>query len=259
MPAAILFSLESTAPLVRALLGVHIAAGTTALLAGLVPLLGRKGGPWHVRAGRLYTLCMVLVAATAVLLCGLQPLKAGRLFLAGVAVLSFYLSFSGWRAARRRSTHLALPDRLLAIGSLLVGLLMVGTGIWLQAVLFAFFGGLLCVFAGLDVKQSLRPSAAAPWLLRHVTRMGGSYISAATAFVVVNLGRWLPEGAPSWAGLVGWLAPTFVGGYLVARAVRRYRAPQRSTALEQKLVVMSATPPKSHPPAPAPRARVRRG
>ncbi|OUJ71385.1 DUF2306 domain-containing protein [Hymenobacter crusticola] len=222
---AVLFSLPPTTPAVRLLLGLHIAAGSLALLAGLVPMLGRKGGPLHVRAGRLYTYSMLVVAATAVLLCLLQPLTLSRLFLTGVAVLSFYLSFTGWRAARRRSTVPAKTDLGLSAVATLVGLGMVGTGIALHVVLFAFFGGLICLFAGQDTWVAVRGAAAAPmpWLLRHLTRMGGSYISATTAFIVVNLGRWLPATAPSWTSLVGWMAPTFVGSVLIGLAVRRYK------------------------------------
>ncbi|GAA3995325.1 hypothetical protein GCM10022408_02200 [Hymenobacter fastidiosus] len=222
------FALPATALPVRLLLGLHIAAGTAALLIGLVPMLSRTGGGAHVRAGRLYTVCMVAVAATAGGLCVLQPLTLGRLFLTGIALLSFYLSFSGWRAARRRSVQLPTSDIVLAGIAVAVGLGMVAAGVWLGAVLFAFFGALICVFAGLDTWHGVRragpATGPAAWVLRHVTRMGGSYISAATAFIVVNLGRWLPAGAPSWAGLAGWLAPTFIGSFVILRAVRRYRA-----------------------------------
>ncbi|WBA43566.1 DUF2306 domain-containing protein [Hymenobacter canadensis] len=222
-----LFSLPASALPVRLLLGLHIAAGTVALLAGLVPMLGRKGGTWHVRAGRLYVYCMMAVALTAVGLCLLQPLTLSRLFLTGIAMLSFYLSFSGWRAARRRSALLPRPDQLLAIAALLVGVLMVGVGLWLQAVLFAFFGALICLFAGLDARQSLFPrpaEQAEPWILRHLARLGGSYISAFTAFLVVNMGRVLPADAPTWLGTATWVAPTIVGSVLISRTVRYYRA-----------------------------------
>lgn len=241
LPAAVLFSLPASALAVRVLLFLHIAAGATALLAGLVPMLGHKGGPWHVRAGRIYATCMVAVALTAVGLCLLQPITLSRLFLTGIAVLSFYLSFTGWRAARRRSAILPLPDQLLAIVSLLAGLLMVGTGVRLQATLFTFFGGLLSLFAGLDTWRSLRPrTQAEPWLVRHFTRLGGSYISAATAFVVVNSGRWLPAEAPAWTGLVAWLAPTLIGSLLIARAVRHYRLRRPAAGAVVLLALLSA-------------------
>ena len=247
MLASIFFALPPTAHLVRLVLAAHIAAGATALLAGLVPMLGRKGGRWHVRGGRVYTGCMVAVAATATLLCVFQPLTLGRLFLTGIAVLSFYLSFTGWRAARRRSGTLAQPDQVLALVSLLVGGLMVGTGLRLHAVLFAFFGGLLALFAGLDAWQSWHPRPAAqagPWIFRHFIRLGGSYISAVTAFLVVNMDRWLPAAAPDWASLAVWMAPTFVGGFLIGRTVRSYKTrlqagpsgPARPTAAAVLLV-----------------------
>jgi uncharacterized membrane protein len=229
MLLSLIFSFPATSPIVRLLLYTHIAAGSLALLVGLVPMLGRKGGPGHVRAGRVYVYAMLVVAATAVLLCLLQPLLLRRLFLAGVALLSFYLSFSGWRAARRRSAELPLGDVLLAGLTALVGLGMVAAGIWLQAILFGLFGGLLCLFGGYDIWRGLHPTANVPgaWLQRHLTRMGGSYVSATTAFVVVNLGHFLPAGTPSWVGLVGWIAPAVVGRFLIAAAVRRYRpAPQ---------------------------------
>lgn len=227
MASSLFFALSASALPVRLLLAAHIAAGTTALLAGLVPMLGRKGGSWHVRAGRLYVYCMLAVALTAVGLCLLQPLTLSRLFLTGIAMLSFYLSFSGWRAARRRSAILARPDQILAVVALLVGLLMIGTGVRLQAVLFAFFGVLICLFAGLDTRQSLFPRPAGhtePWMLRHLTRLGGSYISAFTAFLVVNMGRVLPADAPTWMSTAVWIAPTIVGSILIARTARYYRA-----------------------------------
>lgn len=229
-----LFSLPATAPAVQLALYTHIATGSLALLVGLVPMLGRKVGPMHVRAGRLYVYCMLVVAVSAVALCALQPLVLRRLFLAGVAVLSFYLSFSGWRAARRHSAVLPAGEVVVAALALLVGLGMVGTGILLGAVLFAFFGGLTCLFAGLDTYRGLRPAAAvagpAAWLIRHFTRMGGSYISAFTAFIVVNLGRWLPADAPAWLSLAGWIAPTVVGTALISATVRRYRAQPKLAA-----------------------------
>ena len=230
MLASLFFALPSDALLVRALLYTHIAAGFTALLSGLVPMLGRKGGPWHVRAGRLYTYCMLAVAATAVGLVLAQPITGGRLFLTGVAVLAFYLSYTGWRAAARRSPRLVGADKWLAIGSLLVAVAMIGAGVRFGSILFAFFGGLLAVFAGGDTRLAFAPPATAapgarpvPWIFRHFTRMGGAYISTLTAFLVVNMGRWLPAGAPAWVGTAVWIAPSVVGGALIGRTVRAHK------------------------------------
>jgi uncharacterized membrane protein len=61
-------------------------------------MFSKKGGKLHNRSGLLYVYCMITVAVTALLLCGLQPFKMMRLFLTGIAVFSFYLCFTGWRA-----------------------------------------------------------------------------------------------------------------------------------------------------------------
>ena len=75
--------------LITALLISHVAAGTIALLIGLVPMFSKKGSQLHNRTGRVYVWCMTYVAATAVLLFIVQPFTIFRLFLAGVAVFSF--------------------------------------------------------------------------------------------------------------------------------------------------------------------------
>ena len=47
-------------------LGVHIAAGSIALASMWIPIVARKGGPAHRRAGWVFVVSMVVVAATAV-------------------------------------------------------------------------------------------------------------------------------------------------------------------------------------------------
>ncbi len=207
---------------------LHISAGAVALFAGLGPMLGRKGGRTHRRTGRVYVGAMVVVAITALVLTALLPLTTGRLFLTGIAVFSFYLSFSGWRAARRRTYALAPIDQGLVVFLLLVGLAMLGAGVYWQSVLFLFFGTVMLTFAGFDARTLLRPAAPSarpvPWVFRHIPRMGGSYIATVTAFLVVNLGHWLPASAPGWINLTGWIAPSIIGGMLIRRAVRGYKA-----------------------------------
>jgi uncharacterized membrane protein len=228
MLAAFFFAFDYTDLAVTVPRLTHIGAGTVALFAGLIPMLGRKGGQAHRRAGRVYVGAMIIVALTALVLTALLPVTSGRLFLTGIAVFSFYLSFSGWRAARRHTAALALADKGLAVFTSLVGLAMVGAGVYWQAILFGFFGVLTLIFAGRDAWVGLRAAPIGtrpePWVFRHISRMGGSYIATFTAFLVVNLGRWLPESAPAWLGTAGWIAPSLLGGLLIRRAIRANRA-----------------------------------
>ena len=217
--------------LIIALLITHIATGITALLVGLIPMFSKKGSRLHNRAGLIYVYCMITVAITALLLCVLQPFKMMRLFLTGIAVFSFYLSMTGWRATKQKKSGPTSFDKGLTFVTLAVSVSMISFGIYLLVlngasffpILFSFFGLLTFVFARRDVQLMNRPTEKMHWFFQHFTRMGGSYIATFTAALVTNLGRILPENAPEWMGTVGWMAPSIIGGLLIGRTVRFYK------------------------------------
>lgn len=209
----------------------HIAVGTIALLVGLIPMLFKKGGRLHNRAGLIYVWCMIAVAVTALLMCGLQPFKMLRLFLTGIAVFSFYLCITGWQATKQKTAGPTRADKLLTYVTLVVSIAMIGFGIYLLVsngaasfpILFSFFGVLTFVFARRDYVLFNRPTEKMHWFFQHFTRMGGSYIATFTAFLVNNVDRMTPANAPEWIGLGSWIAPSIIGGMLIARTVRYYK------------------------------------
>ena len=217
--------------LLLALLITHIATGFTALVVGLIPMFSRKGSPLHNHAGRIYVYCMITVAVTALLLCGLQPFRMMRLFLAGIAVFSFYLSMTGWRATKQKKTGPTLIDKVLTFVTLLVSLAMISFGLYLLVsygsqflpIVFTFFGGLTLTFAGRDVRLMNKPTEKMHWFFQHFTRMGGSYIATFTAALVTNIGRILPSDAPEWVITSSWIAPSLIGGLLISQTVRFYK------------------------------------
>ena len=217
--------------LIVILLVSHIVMGIAALLVGLIPMFSAKGGRLHNRAGLIYVYCMIAVAITALLLCALQPFKMMRLFLTGIAIFSFYLSMTGWRATKQKKTGPTPGDRILTYLTLLVSVGMVGVGIYLMSqpgnvffpVLFTFFGVLTGVFARRDFRLIEQPTEKMHWFFQHITRMGGSYIATFTAALVTNTGRILPAHAPDWAATIGWIAPSLIGGLLIGRTVRYYK------------------------------------
>lgn len=217
--------------LLTALTISHVLAGILALFVGLIPMFAPKGGRLHNRAGLVYVWCMLFVGVTALGLCGLQPFRMTRLFLAGVAVLSLFLCLSGWRATKHKAGNVPLPDRALRYAALGTGLAMAGFGTYLIVrdgplflpIVFTFFGLLMTRFAVEDIRQLRRPVEKTHWFFQHFTRMGGSYIATFTAAVVTNLHRLAPEGAPDWLGTLVWIAPSLLGGLLIRRTVARYR------------------------------------
>ncbi|WP_020600904.1 DUF2306 domain-containing protein [Spirosoma panaciterrae] len=217
--------------LLSSLLIAHIATGSIALLVGLIPMFSQKGSRLHNRAGLVYVYCMITVAITALLLCGLQPFKMMRLFLTGIAVFSFYLSMTGWRATKQKKSGPSSFDKGLTFVTLAVSLAMIGFGGYLLItygasffpILFSFFGILTLVFAGRDLQFMARPVEKMHWFFQHFTRMGGSYIATFTAALVVNMGRMLSSDSPEWLFTAGWIAPTLVGSMLIGYTVRYYK------------------------------------
>jgi uncharacterized membrane protein len=77
----------------KALLTVHVACGFGSFLLAPVALATAKGGKQHRRWGMVYLWAMGGVAVTALPMALYRPV----LFLAMVAVFSFYAAFSGYR------------------------------------------------------------------------------------------------------------------------------------------------------------------
>lgn len=192
-----------------ALLVPHIAAGSVALLCGLVALCSRKGSPLHRRFGRVYYWAMCVVAATAAVLAPLVH----SVFLFLVMILSFYAAFAGYRVLGRKNPFAspALPiDWAAAIAVSLSGAAMVILGIGKPANIDPSFAPMFLVFGALSlllgvgdvVRYARPPKRKGAWMLLHAGKMIGSYIAALTAFSAVNFHP-LPL-------LVRWFWPTLV-------------------------------------------------
>ncbi len=208
---------------VTTLRGIHIAAGMLAL--GLAPLamLTVKGGRAHRRWGRIYFWAMAVVASTAVVLALWRP----QIFLALLAVFSFYMAFAGYRVLGRKRPDQGQGPRALdwaaalvtfAVSAALVVLGLVRPGASWQrlGIVPVVFGILGMVLSGLDIAKFVRPPADRnAWWFAHMTGMLGSYIATVSAFSVVNF-TFLPLA-------VRWLWPTAIGTPLIALWVTRYK------------------------------------
>lgn len=202
-------------------LWVHIATGFLALFAGLGALATKKGGQRHRRFGRGYLYSMAVVSVTALVLYPLGP-NFWRLFLALVAVFSFYFAFSGYRVlSRKRPTDEPAPldwGAVALFGVASVGIVVLGVSLFTSgndfATVLLVFGGIGTVFAGLDLQGFRGESEAGEWVGQHVRRMGAGYIATVSAFSAVNF-VFLPP-------VLRWLWPTLLGTPLFVYLGRRY-------------------------------------
>ena len=181
----------------------HILAGFTAFFIAPVPLLTAKGGKTHRRWGKIYFWAMVLALWRPIL------------FLALIAVFSFYFAFRGYRVLSRKSplqgqgpSAIDWAAAVLAfLGS--VALIVMGivrpSPVWVQlSVVAIVFGVIGVALAASDIWRFMHPPADKNfWWYAHMGGMIGSYIAAVSAFSVVNF-HFLPTA-------VRWLWPSAIG------------------------------------------------
>ena len=213
--------LHADAPLaIRAMLLVHIAAGSLALVIAPLAMIARKGGAWHRRWGSVFVIAMATVSLTAF---GLGPYFAD-LFLVAVGVLSGYLVFGAWRAARAHD-RVAPVDVVAAAAVLVAGCALLVLAVLQHsafAAVLAMFGAISVFLGAKDLYRVSRPAPRKAWMYRHLTLMLAAYIAAVTAFSAVNL-----HAIPLVAR---WAWPTVIGTLLITWANVHYRKPKRPRA-----------------------------
>jgi uncharacterized membrane protein len=222
--------LTAMAVLTTPLLIIHIIAGFTALLTGIVALATQKGGSKHRIAGLGFFWAMVGILITALALATIRP----NVFLFLVGVFSFYMAFTGYRIMHIGKTAKgqapAWPDKLVSGITLMAGLFMlfcgfanISTFTFALQPLFIIFG---CVTIGFSFSDLLRYHRGMAhknaWLILHIGRMCGAFIATVTAFLVVNV-TFLPA-------LVVWVGPGVIGSIFITFWIRKYKAKWQKSA-----------------------------
>lgn len=210
----------------RFLLVVHILAGTIALVGGLLAIIARKGKKQHLLSGTWFYMAMYLVGASAVIM----SLTKWNPFLLSIGLFSTYLTYSGKQAItywRLKAQHVPrMKEKLPVLLAFLTSLVMIGAPLYemihkqiIFIPLSAIFGSIMLAGTIRDFIVFGKPDSFRPhnkdWLLKHIGMMGGAYISAITAFLVVNV-----SGVPSW---IPWLMPTVAGSALISVAIRSWK------------------------------------
>jgi len=213
--------------LAKLILMIHIAAGLIVILTGITVLIIHKGGRRHRQLGWIYFWAMMGISISGV---GLLLVDRFNLFLLLIAVLTFYISYTGVRSFRRVADRINLLDYCAAGAALLAGLLSTAHGTYNfirlavfspNALLFFLFGVFLSFNAWSDLQWYKMPSImTGQWRVRyHITRMGGSFIAAITAFALIAVQRMVDEWAYSW---IIWLLPTILITPLISYYKRVY-------------------------------------
>lgn len=193
---------------------IHASMGGISLLLGVFSLASKKGSPLHRKSGKFYTVTMLITAISALVICILPGHYSIFLFLIGI--FSTYFLLSGRRALRFSKLPVGIVDYLISLVLILTGVCMIVLPLFLNGrinIVLLVFGCAAIVFGIRDLalfnnSVKLRKS----YLILHLGNMTASFISATTAFVVVN--SLIP-------GIYGWIAPGVIGGVFIAVSSRK--------------------------------------
>lgn len=200
----------------------HIAAGSTALLTGLIALILKKKRGAHSKVGYVFQICMLIVALSAFVMAILHT----SYFLFVVGVFSFYLTFTGYRSIIFMRS-ITKPNWLDKAAMILSGGLMLAVTIkFLSQTAFSLtgFSTIILVFdlimmrliiEDLSIFKAKKVITKNDWLVKHITRMIPAYIATTTAFLVVNVNYKYP--------VVIWLAPTVLFVPVIIYYVKKYK------------------------------------
>jgi uncharacterized membrane protein len=217
-------------------MGIHVLAGAVALAVFWVPLVTKKGGTVHRRAGWVYVVAAAVIAVTAFVNCAAMltdsnPRNDSRaVFLLYVGVLAAASAQLGVRALRtkhrRDASHRPLdlvPPGLLVAG----GFALAAFGFYVAKPLYVMFAGLGVALGAAQLRFWLRgPATPREWFFKHMMGMGISCITTVTAFLVLNARRF---GLGPF-DLVVWVTPILVGA--VGLTVWRRIYERRDAAVE---------------------------
>ncbi len=197
---------------------LHVICGIIAFTAAPGAMMTKKGSLWHRRFGNAFFYGMMAVAASAFILWTL----GSSLFLMLLAVFSFYLAFSGYRAVKIKSGSAQKIDWSVASAALLAGLGLIALGINGKmhgedfGIVAILLGSIAALGAAKDMLRFSRPVVdKKAWLIIHLTKMLAAYIATVTAVSAVNF-QFLP---PVWR----WLWPTIIITPFIIMWTRKYK------------------------------------
>ncbi len=215
-------------------------------------LVTAKGGKAHRLCGKIYFWCMALVGLTALVMAAYRPI----LFLALVAIFSFYAAFTAYRVLGQKA---AWEGKSVVHGLDWVAVILC----FAASAALALFGAIrpdfvqnlripALVFGALGMRVSGKamwrfthpPTEKMFWWYAHLQGMIGSYIAAWTAFCLVTIGPLVRGKAQLWL----WLVPVSIGFPAIIATTAYYKrkfAPRPNAALTKSPCKSDAAPASS--------------
>lgn len=215
----------------KALLYVHVAFGTISLIVFWIPTLSKKGGQLHIKAGKIYVICMWVVVISALILSILDVFRE-RYFMAGLlGYLSFLTALPLWYAIqvlkqkKEVSRKYFRNRRYFGIVVFILALIMILWSLYLgvknEAILLLIFG-IIGLTSFKEVRQSFEEVSKSPWIIVHLQGMLISAIAAYTAFFAFGGNSVLGFIFKNQLQVIPWVLPSIIGTIAINIMTKKY-------------------------------------
>ena len=233
-----------------ALLAAHIATGSLAVIAFWLPVIARKGGRFHVTAGRAYAWAMYAVSATAIAMSlavlidpvgvrfpernlsmtqAFELANGNRMFalfllMLGLLVLGALRHGLLALRVRRGEDALARPGHRALLAAMGITGIVVGIIGLSNGELLLIFFSVFAVTGGVGMLRETRSNRLTPRdaLIAHFNGLIGTGVGAYTALFAFGVREFLSGLLSGQWQILPWIAPAIIGTLVVSRLKRRY-------------------------------------
>ena len=162
---------------------IHFPMGTAAILAAIAAFYYSKGSPKHKKAGRVFTISMLIMLVSG----GVAAVLKGAPEEVFLAAMVFYTVFTAWLTVRHRQPAIGILEYLALVYIFVFGLAALSIDPQWDKVkepgVYTFNAILALLFALGDIRNILcKGMTRAHRLARHIWRISFSLVWAALAF-----------------------------------------------------------------------------
>jgi uncharacterized membrane protein len=202
--------------------GIHILAGTAAMIIGLLAIVYNRRVAFHRRLGWYFIYLLIVVEATAFI--GILFFRNDP-FLSMLTLIAGYVGYAGYRNIRLRERRSSIWDVLIAMAVLIAALTFIWNptdkpNSWNPSVVFPLLIALVLV-TGYDLVKYffLHSYLKGWWLYEHIYKMISAFSAMTSAFAGNTLRDFQPYSQIGPSAICTGLIVVFI----IQRALMRKR------------------------------------